>query len=66
MRLKTRCTNTSPITLKNHDFTKRFPLVVAAVATLPARACLIAAAGGQRVFWVALRWSLGRLSSLSE
>jgi ATP-dependent DNA ligase len=28
-------------TRNGHDFTKRFPLVVAAVATLPARSCLI-------------------------
>jgi hypothetical protein len=36
-------------TRNGNDFSQRFPLVVAAVAALPARACLIAAAGGQNL-----------------
>lgn len=28
-------------TRNGHDFTKRFPLIVAAVATLPVRSCLV-------------------------
>jgi len=60
-----RTGSTNGVECNGPDITQRCPLVVATVASLPARAGLIAAAGRQRVFSAALCWSLGRLSCLS-